>query len=118
MQYPANAIPEEAASALAPAFDRSYVHQAQDWIDRCTQGMAQLWRNGDYWAITEIIRGKDGLICHQMASAGAYNDALIDEIEGWAKSIGCQKTLATVRPGMARKRPGYRTKTITQEKEL
>ncbi len=118
MHFTADSIPDEAVNALAPAFDRSYVHQSADWVARCAHGLAQLWRGDDYWVITEVIKGKDGLICHQVASAGVYNDALLDEIEGWAKSIGCSKTLATVRPGFSRRRPGYRTKTITQEKEL
>lgn len=118
MHYTPSTIPPEAEVVLAPAFDRSYVHQAADWIERCAQGDAQLWRSGDYWAITEVLEGKDGRICHQVASAGVYDDALIDEIEQWARSVGCRRTLATVRPGFARRRPGYTTKTVTLEKEL
>lgn len=118
MLYTPKAIPAEAVQALSPAFDRSYVHQASDWIVRCQRGLAQVWRHNNYWAITEVIEGKDGRICHQVASAGEYEDALIDEIEQWAKRIGCRRTLATVRPGMTRRRTGYKTKTITQEKEL
>lgn len=118
MHYLPSTIPDEAIEALRPAFDRSYVHQVDHWIERCKAGTAQLWRHGDYWAITEVLDGKDGRICHEFASAGVYADALIDEIEAWARSVGCKRVLCTVRPGLTRKRLGYRTKAITLEKEL
>lgn len=118
MHYLPHTIPDEAVVALQPAFDRSYVHQVEHWIERCRQDAAQLWREGDYWAITEVLSGKDGLILHEVASAGSYVDSLIDEIEDFGRRVGCRKVLATVRPGLARRRPGYRTKTVTLEKEL
>lgn len=118
MHYLPDTIPDEAEQALSAAFDRSYVHQAEHWIERCRQDTAQLWRHKDFWALTEIIDGKDGLICHEFASAGEYEDCLIDEIEAWARELGCKRVLATVRPGLTRRRQGYKTKTVTQEKEL
>lgn len=118
MFYRPEAIPEEAVQALQPAFDRSYVHQASDWVQRCRDGLAQLWRHGGYWSITEVLETRAGRVLHLLASAGEYAPELVDEMEQWAKDQGCTRVLATVRPGFARRQPDYRVKTMTLEKEL
>lgn len=118
MHYLPSGIPAEALDALAPAFDRSYVHSTEEWLQRCRSDLAQLWRLEGYWAITEVLETRVGRVLHMVASAGEYEDALVEEMEAWARAHGCARVLSTVRPGFARKRSDYRVKTMTLEKEL
>lgn len=120
MHYTPSTIPDEAADALRPAFDRSYTDRVETWIDACRQDKAQLWRLNRYWAITRVISAlKTGeVICHQVASAGDFESELLSEIEAWAKSKGCVKMVADVRPGFARRVNGYAIKAVTVEKEI
>lgn len=118
MHYLPNSIPTEALEALTPAFDRSYVHRADEWLQRCRDDLAQLWRHKGYWALSEVVETRAGRMLHLVASAGHYEPALVDEMEDWARMQGCRRILSTVRPGFARKRSDYRVKTVTLEKEL
>lgn len=118
MHYLPSDIPAEAHGALSPAFDRSYVHSTEEWLQRCRDDLAQLWRHNGYWGITEVLETRAGRVFHMVASAGDYEDALVEEMEAWARAQGCSRVLSTVRPGFARKRTDYRVKTMTLEKEL
>lgn len=118
MHYLPNSIPAEALDALTPAFDRSYVHRAEEWLQRCRNDQAQLWRHEGYWAVSEVLDTRAGRVMHLVASAGHYEPLLVDEIEAWARARGCTRVLSTVRPGLSRRRPDYRVKTVTLEKEL
>ena len=118
MHYTPSTIPDEAAAALAPAFAHSDVAHVEDWIERCKQDQAQLWRLHDYWLISEIQDTKNGLAVHLVYSAGVYEPALVDEVNDWAKSIGCVRSYFSGRPGCQRRRKDYRLRYITMEKEL
>jgi hypothetical protein len=112
-------VSAQAIDALSPAFDRSHVLLAGDWLYRCGKDLAQLWRNGELWAITEVQDTKDGRALHIVACAGEYdNGELLAEIEGWAKAIGCADSFFTGRRGWAKKLPGYTIETITMKKGL
>lgn len=112
------AVEDEAISALAAAFDRSYVQTAAMYLDLCRKDFAQLWRQGNLWAVTEVQTGKDGRILHIVAMAGDYTPELVKEMEDWGKSKGCIRSMFTGRKGWGRKVPDYQPKTITFEKEL
>lgn len=118
MHYTPKTIPDEAAAALAPAFVRSYSHDVKEWMERCKEDTAQLWRHNNLWAVTEVRDTPYGRLLVGVALAGDYNDQLIPEIERWAKSIGCVKALLTGRKGFAKWLPDYKTKTVTLEKDL
>lgn len=118
MHYTPSTIPDEAADALRPAFDDAELETVDFWIDECKAGRAQLWTDGNYWLISRVVNGKSGKILHLGASAGVYSNALVDEVEEWAKSVGCVKSVAEVRPGLTRSRPGYVQKRIIVEKGL
>ena len=118
MHYTPTTIPDEAAAALAPAFDRSLSCTAEEWIERCRADLAQLWRLGSLWAVTEVRDTKAGRVLHGVALAGEFDHALIDEIEGWAATIGCTKSVITGRPGFAKTLHGYKQKTVTLEKDI
>lgn len=120
MHYTPSTIPDEAADALRPAFDRSYTDHVETWLDACRQDQAQLWRLNGYWVITRVLSTlKTGeIICHQVASAGEFEADLLGEIEAWAKSKGCVKMVAAVRPGFTRRVKGYAVKAVTVEKEI
>ncbi len=120
MHYTPTTIPDEAMEALRPAFDRSYTEYVETWIDRCRSGDAHLWRLNDYWAIARLITAhKNGeRIYHQVASAGAFEPELVDEMKAWAKAHGCVKLVAEVRPGMVRRTSGYVIKSVTAEMEI
>lgn len=116
------AIRKEAEDALRPAFARSLVHSVGDWMQRCANDTAQLWRNGDLWALTEVQQTHDGRAIVVIAMAGDYTQSLVAEIEAWAKSHGCKRAFWTGRRGWARKALAYdkrcRVVTVTMEKEL
>lgn len=118
MHYTPSTIPVEAVDALRPAFDYSDDQFVEDWIELCKRDMAQLWRKGDYWLISTVVRTKHGLAIDLKFSAGVYEPSLIDEANEWAKSIGCVRSYFSGRPGCARRRPDYRIRCITAEKEL
>lgn len=112
------AIRKVAEDALRPAFDHSDVAHVEPWVQRCADDQAQLWRHNDYWVITEIQNTHRGLAVHLTFSAGVYEPDLIEEIHAWAKSIGCTHAFFSGRPGCQRKRPDYRVKYITMERDL
>lgn len=118
MHYTPQTIPDEAADALRPAFERSDVFAEQEWVDRCRNDVAQLWRDGDCWAITEVQATKKGLAANIVGLAGEYSDSLVEEIENWARSIGCGKIFYTGRQGWLRRKPDYKLRCVTAEKEL
>jgi len=118
MHYTPSNIPEEAIEALTPAFEWAGVGSASDWVQRCREDLAQLWRVGDFWAITEVCQQPYGLGVHIVAMAGDFDHEIICEIETWAKAIGCRKSYLTGRKGWARRLPDYRLTTVTCVKEI
>lgn len=111
------AIPQ-AVPALDCAFDRSDVHDTATWLQKCRDDLAQLWNDGDLWALTEVVETKAGRAIHIVAMAGTYRQSLVDEIEAWGRSVGCRRSYFTGRKGWLRKVPDYRLKTVTLEKEI
>ena len=107
-----------ATAGLSPAFSRSEVHHASEWVAKCVSDQAQLWKHGDLWAVTEVRLTKTGRIVNIVAIAGEFDDALIGEIEQWAVSVGCNKAFFTGRKGWLRRMRDYRITTITMVKEL
>lgn len=118
MHYTPSTIPVEAVDALRPAFDYCDDQYVEDWIAMCKEDKAQLWRKGDYWLISMVVQTKRGLAIDLKFSAGVYEPDLVDEANAWAKSIGCVRSYFSGRPGCARRRPDYRIRCVTAEKEL
>lgn len=118
MHFLPSTIPDEAAAALAPALLRTHTDTIEMWLERCRADLAQLWEHQGYWAISEVIDGKTCRVLHLVASAGVFNNELVDEMEAWGRSVGCKKVVAEVRRGMTRRRPGYRIKSVSVEKDL
>ena len=118
MHFLPSTVPDEAAAALEPAFRRTHTDTAEMWLERCRSDLAQLWGHQGYWVISEVIDGKTCRVLHLVASAGAFNHELVDEVEAWGRSVGCKKVVAEVRRGMTRRRPGYRIKSVSVEKDL
>jgi hypothetical protein len=112
------AIRHAAEDALRPAFDHSDVANVSEWVQRCIDDKAQLWRLRAYWVISEVQDTKNGLAVHLVFSAGGYEPELVDAINTWAKAKGCKKSFFSGRPGCQRKRPDYRLKYITMEKDI
>jgi hypothetical protein len=118
MHYTPTTIPDEALEALRPAFEYSDDQNVEDWIAMCKEDKAQLWRLNDYWMISVVVKTKYGLGIDLKFSAGVYEPDLIDEANAWAKSVGCVKSYFSGRPGCARRRPDYRIRCVTADKEL
>jgi len=118
MLYRPDQIPDEAAEALRPAFDRSDMAEVEDWMEFCRKDQAQLWRLNDYWVMTQVIDTKKGRAIHLTYCAGVYDAALIDEIESWAKSVGCKMAYFSARPGAQKRLTDYRLRYVTMDKEL
>lgn len=118
MHYTPTTIPAEAVDALWPAFERSDVLDASQWVQRCREDVAQLWREGDCWAITEVQDTRKGRAAHIVALAGTYTNTLLHEIEDWAREVGCSRIFYTGRRGWLRAQPDYKLRCVTAEKEL
>lgn len=116
MHYTPSTIPPEAADALRRAADTSDAADANEWVQRCKNDTAQLWRDGQFWVVTEIVRTRCGVALHFIAAAGEFSQSLVDEAEEWAKSIGCHKSFFTGRKGWERKLPQYKVRTVTMER--
>lgn len=118
MHYTPSTIPPEAVAAIAPAFDRYGMHESSEWVQRCRDDLAQLWRVGQCWAITEAYDCKQGKVCHIAALAGEFTHEIMQSIEAWAASIGCTKVLFTGRKGWAKRLPDYTQTAIVMAKEI
>ena len=118
MHYTPSTIPDEAVAALQPAFEYSDVMTSEDWVSRCKSDQAQLWSVGNCWAITEVQNTKVGLVAHIVGLAGSPAEQVIDEIEEWAKALGCKKVFFSGRKGWLKARPDYKLRCVTAEKEL
>ena len=118
MHYLPNTIPDEAVAALQAAAAKSDAAEAFEWVERCKQDTAQLWRHGAFWLVTEIVRLRDGIALHFIAAAGPFNQSLIDEAQAWARSIGCRKAFFTGRKGWERKLPQFKVRTVTMERNI
>ena len=111
-------VADEAAKSLAPAFALSETETPEAWIERCRSDLAQLWRSGDFWAVTEVRNAKRGMVLHIVACAGVYCDQLLSEIEAWGKSKGVQRVYFTGRKGWSRRLSGFDLVTVTMAKEI
>ncbi|MDE2415252.1 MAG: hypothetical protein KGM60_10885 [Comamonadaceae bacterium] len=118
MHYLPDTVPEEAVDAIRPAFGRSDDQEPEVWIERCRNDLAQLWRLNDCWLITEVRETKKGRAVHLLFIAGIYEPDIVDEANAWARSLGCVRSYFTGRPGWVPKRPDYKLRTITMDKEL
>jgi len=111
-------VQQAACHALEPAFDLSDTDTASDWVLRCRLDLAQLWHSEELWAVTQVVRGKRGLILQIVGMAGKYDPALLGAIESWGRGIGCVRVYFTGRKGWLKREPAYRMTTVTAFKEL
>lgn len=118
MNYTPSSIPAEAVTAIAPAFDRYGMHSAEDWVQRCKDDLAQLWRVNECWAITEAFECQLGKVCHIVALAGEFTRDIMSAIEEWASAVGCVKVLFTGRKGWLVRLPDYTQTAIVMAKDL
>lgn len=108
----------QAIEALSRAFDRSLFQYAGEWLQRCEQDQAQLWRDGDLWAVTEVQELKTGRALHIVAMAGTFKQSMMDEMEAWGRSVGCRDAFFSGRKGWARRLPEYMIESVTMSKGL
>lgn len=105
-------------SIIKLAIDQSEADTADQWLDKCKNDTAQLWTNGDLWAITEVIGTKTGRVLHIVCMAGKFDQLMINEIERWAKLMQCHKSYFSGRCGWVKRLPDYKLKSVTLCKEL
>lgn len=118
MHYLPHTVPDIAEIALSRAADMSDAADAHEWVRRCRKDTAQLWREGDFWIVTEIVTTRRGIALHFIAAAGDFKQSLVDEAEEWARRLGCRKAFFTGRKGWERKLPQYKVRTVTMEREI
>lgn len=118
MHYTPDNIPDNAVDSISPAFDRFGLHDAGEWVQRCRDDLAQLWKVGNCWAITEIFESKRGRVCHIVALAGDFTMDIMSEIESWAKDNGCVLVHFTGRKGWERRLPDYAQIATSMEKVI
>lgn len=112
------ALRDQARLALDLAAAVSLVETADGWLDACERGDAQLWHAPGLWAVTRVVAGKAGWVAQIVAMAGVYDGELVDQMEAWARSTGCTRIYFAGRPGWLKRRPDYRLRQVTLEKEL
>jgi hypothetical protein len=120
MILPEEVVPlqQNACAGLEPAFEQSDTDTASDWVLRCQLDLAQLWHCGELWAVTQVVRGKRGLVLQIVGMAGRYDPALLNAIESWGRGIGCLRVYFTGRQGWLRREPDYKMSTVTAFKDL
>lgn len=89
----------------------------------CDIGEYILWivRNGKAAVILEVSEYHNGKQCDIVMIGGDVMDEWIgelEEIEGWAKRVGCDRMILTGRLGWQKILTEYTTKTVTMVKEL
>ena len=82
-----------------------------------------LWivRNGKAAIILEVSEYHSGKQCDIVMIGGDYMDewiAELEEIEGWAKRVGCDRMILTGRLGWQKILTEYTAKTVTMVKAL
>ena len=89
----------------------------------CDIGEYILWivRNGKAAVILEVSEYHNGKQCDIVMIGGDIMNEWIDEldeIEGWAKRVGCNRMILTGRIGWQKMLKDYTTKTVTMVKAL
>lgn len=112
-----------AGPELQRAFQLSEQEDADNHLPALLFDQEQLWKIHETgWALTRVVSTKSGWVLEIIAIAGMgleqWGDEFFAQIEGWAKSKGCTKVIATGRPGWERRAPGYKAQRITFVKEL
>lgn len=100
---------------------------AEDVLQQAKNTECQLWSYHDGQkfrgvVVTRIHTTTIGLMCSLWVCIGLDADELMDgvhqEIENWARSIGCYAMEIVGREGWQRKLPGYTRKAVVLEKRL
>ncbi len=125
-------IPTENLNDLWP-LAKPYLKQAiarsegrynlQEILYGCQLGEYILWivRSGKAAVILEISEHTNGKQCEIIMIGGEHMNTWIvelEEIEGWAQRVGCDRMILTGRMGWQKMLPGYKPKTVTMVKEL
>lgn len=114
---------DELISGLSVALTHAGgTHTLEDVADALEAGDAQIWKNGDAVAITEINQSPQKRTCRIWLAAGEM-DALVkltERIEGWAKDEGCDQMALVGRKGWERFAPrhGWQYHATVMAKEL
>lgn len=99
-------------------------HTVEDVLAGVRDGTMQLWHRPNALIVTEVITHPRQQIVHIFLAAGKMDaiEALADEIEGWARAVGCTKARLVGRRGWTRsflQRTGWRdTEYVTLERDL
>ena len=78
-------------------------HTVEDVAARIEAGQAQLWENGDGAIVTEVYEHPRRKVVSYWLACGALDAvlALQEDIDGWARGIGCDFATLTGRRGWA-----------------
>jgi len=100
-----------------------YGYDIEDVKISCQIGEYILWivRNGKAAIILEVSDYLFGKQCDIVMLGGdGIDDWLkeLQEIEGWASRVGCNRMILTGRQGWKKKLADYKVKTVTMVKEL
>lgn len=100
---------------------------AEDVIEQAKNRECQLWSYHDGEGFrgvvaTRIHTNTVGRVCSLWVCIGVDTEELMigayQEIEGWARSIGCYAMEIVGRPGWQRRLPGFTRKAVVLEKLL
>ena len=108
---------------LKKAIDKDADWHIEDVKISCDIGEYILWivRNGKAAIILEVSEYHSGKQCDIVMIGGDYMDewiAELEEIEGWAKRVGCDRMILTGRLGWQKILTEYTAKTVTMVKAL
>jgi hypothetical protein len=94
---------------------RLEAEQAQAWV-YVVEGVIQMV------LVSEILEKDLYRACNIWLCAGSYSDqardALLREVEDWARRLGCERVMLIGRRGWEKKMPAYRRTRVILEKRL
>lgn len=88
-------------------------------LNRLQSGVYQGWEHDGSYAVTRLVDFDNYRVCRVLYAGGKMEDEkpIREEIEDWAKSVGCRAVEIIGRPGWERV-TGYERYSVISRKEL
>lgn len=114
---------ERLSHVLAPALTRGVrTHTLTDVAARVTDGSFQLWTAAHSILVTEVFQAPQVKVVRALWAGGRLDELtrLRDQVEAWARRLGCQEAWIEGRPGWERVHgdAGYARVAVTLVKDL
>ena len=111
------------ADKIVAALEVSGTHAPADIREAIKEGEMQAWQRGESLVVTHIAVWPRLKACEMFVAAGNLDEIwplVEEEIEPWAKEMGCSRIVGRGRMGWAREiqKHGYETRWVVGVKEI